>query len=290
MTVLDRRYRRWTGQPLPHWRRVLVLPRQALSEVFERKLTLVVFVGCFVPPLVLAACVYVSANLDLVAKLVQVRTLGQLSLTPAWFEGFTTLQCWLAVVLTLLVGPRPLVRDTVENALPLYFSKSLTRVDYALGRWSSVALLVSAVTWVPLLLVFGLQLALAPPEWRASHAWVGGSVLVTGLALTLLLTTLVTAVAGHLRRLVLAQAVFLGLVAVTQAFASTLFALSGLPAAHLLSPMAALLDLRAWAFAPPGAAPDAELGPAWCAVAILAWTGGAAALLLRRLRPVEVVR
>ena len=62
-----------------------------------------------------------------------------------------------AVFLAALAGPGLIAPDLANNALPLYFSRPLTRWSYALARLTVLVGMLSVVTWVPGLMLFGLQ-------------------------------------------------------------------------------------------------------------------------------------
>ena len=62
--------------------------------------------------------------------------------------------------------------DLDNNALPLYLVRPFSRVDYILGKFSVLAILLSGVTWVPALLLYGLQVYYAPEGWNDAHSFI----------------------------------------------------------------------------------------------------------------------
>ena len=46
------------------------------------------------------------------------------------FSYFLAVELWFSMVLILLVGPNLISQDLRYNALPLYFSRPLRRIDY----------------------------------------------------------------------------------------------------------------------------------------------------------------
>ena len=70
-------------------------------------------------------------------------------------------QAGFAVFLAALAGPGLIAPDLANNALPLYFSRPLTRWTYALARLTVLMGMLSIVTWIPGLILFGLQVGLA---------------------------------------------------------------------------------------------------------------------------------
>src|SRR4029079_18869196 len=84
-------------------------------------------------------------------------------------------QVWIAFLLTASTGAKVLVNDLRDNALPLYLSRPLTRVEYVLGKTAAIATLTSLVTWIPSLLLVGLQMTLEP-SWIAGNWWIAPAV------------------------------------------------------------------------------------------------------------------
>ena len=100
-----------------------------------------------------------------------------------------------AVFLAALAGPGLLAPDLANNALPLYFSRPLTRWSYALARLTVLVGMLSVVTWVPGLLLFGLQVGLAGGWWFLSN-WTLGAGMVVGFLLWLLVLVLLLLFGG----------------------------------------------------------------------------------------------
>ena len=59
--------------------------------------------------------------------------------------------------MALLVGPPLVSRDLRNNALPLYLCRPFSRTEYVMGKMSVMLILLSAITWVPQLLLFLFQ-------------------------------------------------------------------------------------------------------------------------------------
>ncbi len=82
-----------------------------------------------------------------------------------FFSIFMYVQAGFAVFLAALAGPGLIAPDLANNALPLYFSRPLTRWSYALARLTVLVGMLSVVTWIPGLVLFGLQVGLAGGWW-----------------------------------------------------------------------------------------------------------------------------
>jgi ABC-2 type transport system permease protein len=180
MAVYKRAYRPYDGALTPTWSRPLVMPRYALQEVFESRLLVFFLAICFVPFLVESALVYVanSAAAQAVLGIAPDASRRDLfEINANFFLYVLTGQGALAFFLTAWVAPVLVSPDLVNGALPLYLARPLTRADYVLGKAAALAALLSLVTWVPVLALFGLQ-AGSPsgPGWprtiaAASRSW-----------------------------------------------------------------------------------------------------------------------
>jgi ABC-2 type transport system permease protein len=167
----------------------MVLPRFAWQRIFQQRLVVLLMVVAMIWPLLCAIFIYISNHADLLKGLGQ-QFRSFIEVNGNFFIVFMTFQATLAVVLAALAGPGLIAPDLANNALPLYFSRPLTRFDYALARLATLFGLLSLVTWIPGLLLFGMQVAMASPEWVRVN-WRFGFGIVAGFALWILLVSLV---------------------------------------------------------------------------------------------------
>ena len=156
MAVYELTYKQYLGKLTPEWSRFLVIPRHAFRDVFKSKLFTAFFVFCFVPLLVEAILIYLHHNVNALAIL-QVNVRELLPIDASFFQTFVNIQDGFAFFVTLLVGPPLVARDVRNNALPLYLCRPFSRAEYVLGKMSVLMILLSAMTWVPQLLLFAFQ-------------------------------------------------------------------------------------------------------------------------------------
>src|SRR5438876_10211400 len=64
-----------------------------------------------------------------------------------------------ALFLVLIVGPNLISRDLRLNALPLYFSRPLRRIDYLLGKLGVIGAFLAAVVISPAIFAYVLGVA-----------------------------------------------------------------------------------------------------------------------------------
>lgn len=229
MAVYEHTYKQYLGKLTPEWSRFLVIPRHAFRDVFKTKLFTAFYVLCFLPLLAEAILIYLHHNVSAIEIL---KTMGIVNsireLIPidnSFFESFVNFQAALAFLVTLLVGPPLVARDLRNNALPLYLCRSFSRTDYVLGKMSVLFILLSAITWVPQLLLFLFQSYLAGFSWFASNLWLASAILIASVVWILLLALLSQAVSALVKWRVIASAALLGIFFIPSVFGGVINAL-----------------------------------------------------------------
>src|ERR1044072_3178866 len=194
--------------------RWMVVARYALSEVLALKKTIALLVLAAFPLLGGAVVIYLHHNLEAI-KILQMPLKALVPIDNRFFYWILTAQCWIAFGLTASIGARVLVNDLRDNALPLYLSRPLTRVEYVLGKTAAIALLTSLaprvpsvllflvyrspVPWVPSLFLFGPQGSL-DRDWMAANWWLGPAIFLGAWTAIPLFALVCLAVAAVLRR------------------------------------------------------------------------------------------
>jgi ABC-2 type transport system permease protein len=286
MAVYKRGYQRYAGPLTGSWSRFMVLPRYAWGRLYQQRLVILLTMLAFVWPLLCAGFVYLTNHAELLQGLEQdFRDFIQVN--GEFFRVFMYVQASFAIFLAALAGPGLIAPDLANNALPLYFSRPLTRWSYALARLIVIVGMLSVVTWIPGLLLFGLQVGLAGWWWFVAN-WTLGAGVVIGFLLWLLILSLVAmASSAYVKWRVVAGAVSLAFFFLLTGVAEMIDEVFRVTWGHALDPAwsvnrvwCALLGVEA----PPG--PDTV-------TSLLSLAGFVLLLVLvieRKLRPVEVVR
>ena len=217
MAVYDHSYKNYTGTLTPEWSRFLVIPRHAFRDVFKSKLFTAFFAVCFIPLLVEAILIYLHHNVSALAMMkVNVREL--IPIDASFFQTFVNLQGGFAFFVTLLVGPPLVSRDLRNNALPLYLCRPFSRTEYVAGKMSVVLILLSAMTWVPQLLMFLFQAYLEGGRWLVDNLWIASAIFIASFVWILLLALMSQAISALVKWRVIASAVLLGLFFIPSVF------------------------------------------------------------------------
>jgi len=210
MAVYEHTYKQYLGKLTPEWSRFLVIPRHAFRDVFKSKLFTAFFVICFLPLLFEAILIYLHHNVSALAILrVDVREL--IPIDASFFQFWVNFQAWPAYFVMLLVGPPLVSRDLRNNALPLYLCRPFSRTEYVLGKMSVLLILLSAITWVPQLLLFLFQSYLEGASWFVENLHLASAIVISSVVWILLLALLSQAVSALVKWRVIASAALLGI-------------------------------------------------------------------------------
>jgi ABC-type transport system involved in multi-copper enzyme maturation permease subunit len=194
MAVYKHSYSAYTGPVTPGRERILVVARYALAEAWSSKITIGLFTLSFIPFVISLIGIYVANNP--LARAMIANGGGAIGAVNAQFflkalEG----QCWLALVLASWVAPRVITFDLADDALPILLSHPISRFGFLLGKLIALLASLSAITWVPCLLLFADQGYSSPQPWaganlRLAAGMLAGSVIwiaflsILGLALS----------------------------------------------------------------------------------------------------------
>ncbi len=206
MAVYKRRYNPYTGSLTPGWSRFFVLTRDAFADLFKARFFVVLLVLSLVPILFFAAYIFIANN-KTAQLLMQLRSAGLFSVENEFFIMIMFAQTQAAFLLNCWVGPVLIAGDLSNGALPLFLSRPFSRADYVLGKFAVLGLLLSAVTWVPCLLLFGLQAGLARNGWIWSHLWMVIPIVLCSAVWILMLSLLSLAVSAWVKLRIVATGV-----------------------------------------------------------------------------------
>jgi ABC-2 type transport system permease protein len=208
MAVHRRVYQPLGAGLTPPWSRFLVLARYAREAMGSRFLTGFI-VLCFVPPLLAAGWIYLFNN-PMAQSLLGMKgeITGFLQIDGKFFYRLLCCQGALAFLLTAWVGPGLVAPDLTNGALPLYLCRPFSRAEYVLGRFTTLFVLLSIITWAPGLLLYAFQSALGADGWWSGHLFVPWAMLVGSLIWIALLALLALALSAYVRWRIVATGLF----------------------------------------------------------------------------------
>jgi len=217
MAVYEQTYRRYAGPLTPEWNRFLIIPRHAYRAVFGSKLFTAFYVVCFLPLLVEAILIYLHHNVNAIA-LLQINVRELIPIDASFFHTFVNVQAGFAFFVALLIGPPLVSRDLRNNALPLYLCRPFSRTEYVMGKMSVLLILLSAMTWIPQILLFLFQSYLEGFTWFKDNLWLASAIFIGSTVWILLLALLSQTISALVKWRVVASAVMLGIFFVPSVF------------------------------------------------------------------------
>jgi ABC-2 type transport system permease protein len=238
MPIFDQGYQHWKGALSGHAWRWLAVTRQGLrwqlkgSISIIRILLLVAWIPALVLVTVLALWGLFEQGSETVLSLLKPMLPPDVAADPhayrhaVWtisYSMFFKFEIFFIMLLVVIVGPNLVSRDLRYNALPLYFSRPLTRLDYFLGKLGIIAALVAAVAVVPAVaaymlgICFSLDLGVIRDTWRLLPASV-----LYGLVIVFSAGTLMLALSSLSRRSLYVGIAWIGLWVISSAVAGVL--------------------------------------------------------------------
>src|SRR5262245_35148857 len=173
MPIFDQGYQHWSGELTGHSWRWLAITRHGVRIGMRNRLLRIMLLLAWLPAVVLASflCVWglIEQKSELVAPLLDFLSfLGpeilndpkayRVEIWTLSFEYFLVTEMRFSMILVLLVGPSLISQDLRFNALPLYFSRPLRRIDYFIGKLGVVGYFLGLVLIVPTLVAYLLGL------------------------------------------------------------------------------------------------------------------------------------
>jgi ABC-2 type transport system permease protein len=223
--VFDRRYRGYAG-PRSLRSGLWAVARYALAQAFKPRFALVLLVLSVLVPVGFGAFIYVVHNLGVLAtvgfKIDEFPVVG-----PALFFWFLVWQSGFAFLIAAFVGPTLVAPDLAHQALPLYLSRPISRAEYVGGKLLALLAPLSAVTWVPGILLIGLQASLAEPGWLAANLRVPLAVVVGSWVWIVVLALVALALSAWIRWRPVATGMVFGVFVIGEASGRAIEAIVG---------------------------------------------------------------
>jgi ABC-type transport system involved in multi-copper enzyme maturation permease subunit len=202
--------------------------------VFKSKLFTASLVLRLAPVLVEAIFIYLHHNTQALGILQQ-RVNNLIPIDASFFEFWVHFQAAFAGLVTVLVGPPLVARDLANNGLPLYLCRPFSRAEYVFGKMCVVLILLSAITWVPGLLMFFFQAYLEGFGWLGSNFSIASAIFLSSVLWILTLALLSQTISAWVKWRMAASAVLIGLYFIPSAFAEIVNGMFSTRWGHLLS-------------------------------------------------------
>ena len=296
MAVYKRTYTRYSGPLTSERWRFTILPRYALQSVLASRFYAGAFILALVPHLIALLLIYFRSHIDALIGLgIDARALEILSIDGGFFLQLFVVETFISFFMVALLGPGLIAPDLANNAMPLYLSRPFSRTEYVMGKLSVLLAVTSLITWVPGLLLFGLQTALAGFSWAWDHSRILAAILLGSLLWLLTISLIALALSAWVKWRPVAAAALFGIFFVSAGFGTVSNVLLLTRWGTLLNLASAMSMVWRWLFLKEAqyriATPPWGTLPAWAGLLSLLAVCGLALLLLGwKIRPVQVVR
>ena len=152
MPIHDQGYRRYGGTRARAGRAWAVIAQAGVRTLVAKRAFVGLLLLSWVPFIVRAVQIYASTNLPQAQFLAPDAKL---------FRTFLEQQEVFLFFITVYAGTGLIANDRRANALQIYLSKPLTRVEYIFGKFAVLLALLLLVTWVPAVLLVAVQVMFA---------------------------------------------------------------------------------------------------------------------------------
>ncbi len=151
--IHDQTYRHYEGRREPAGKTWAVIAWAGIRNMLAKRAFLGLLIFAWVPFLVRAVQFYVAANYPQVSQLI--------APTAATFRDFVSQQSTFAFFITIYVGAGLIASDRRANALQIYLSKPIRRIEYIGGKLATLLFFLLGVTLLPTLLLLLIQISFA---------------------------------------------------------------------------------------------------------------------------------
>jgi len=278
MPIYDQSYRPYRGHLSSHAMRWWTITRTGLLHLFSRKLFLVLCTMTFFYPVVAGFQIYFVH---------QFPEQNFVTVNAEFFRMMLEIQLLWFVVLGIYPGTGLISNDLKWNAIQLYLSKPLTRVDYVVGKLAIIGILLLGVSLVPGLLLFALQLGFSSDlKFLASFWWIPFSVIGFSIAAAFAWGMIILALSSLSKNSRLVGILLIALVFASGGGALIFWGITDVEGVIVLSILDQLKQLSYLFFGGSGAFGNHGFLAAFVLVFVIAACAG---ILRRRVRAVEVV-
>ena len=217
MPIVEQGYQHWSGRLSGHTWRWLTVARQGVRIQFRNRFLRYLLFAAWTPAFLLVCALSIWGLLERKSKAMStiiaflrfmnphVIRQPQYYSSEIWilvYGYFMHVELMFSMILVLVVGPGLISQDLRVNALPLYFSRPLRRIDYFVGKWAVIGFFIGMVTILPTIVAY-LFGALFSLNWTTviNGLPIALSAIAYGLVICICAGTLMLALSGLSRNL-----------------------------------------------------------------------------------------
>jgi ABC-2 type transport system permease protein len=217
MAVYKRNYRGYDGRLTAGWTRFLVPVRYTFEDLYRSRFLTLFFLGSLIWPVLCAVFIWLGHNLSAL-QLLKVPAGKFISIDVLFFQTYLGVQSMLAFFMTAFVGPGLVSPDLANNAVPLYLARPYSRLEYCLSKMAVLVALLSAMTWLPGLALYGFQGYLEGNGWAGQNTRIASALFAGSMVYILVLAFLALALSAWVKWRPVAGALLFGAFFVASGF------------------------------------------------------------------------
>ena len=257
-----------------------MIAKSGIKSVIAKRVFIGMLLVAWVQFFYMAVRVYFASNFAQMAPFVGVKA--------ETFREFLDVQGIFVFFIAIYVGAGLIANDRRANALQVYLSKPLTRAEYVAGKLAILFLFLTAVTWVPAVLLLLVQIMFAGSfTFVRDNIFLIPAITLFSLIQVLLASMTMLALSSMSKSSRFVGIMYAGLVFFTSALFNAVRGITGRGSLAWLSPKAVLEQVGDAIFRLP---PRHDLPVGVALLTIVVLIGLSVYILERRVRGVEVVQ
>ncbi len=278
MPIHDQSYRHYTGARTPPGRSWTVIAAAGIKTMLAKRKFLGLLIVAWIPFVVRAVQMYLASNFP---------QMSMIAPSAETFRQFLDQQGVFTFFITIFTGAGLIANDLRANALQIYLSKPLGRLEYIAGKFAVLAFFLLLVTWLPATMLLLIQVIFAGNlAFLRANLYLLPAILVTTCVETTVLSLVMLALSALSKSARFVGIMYAGALFFTAALYGVVFVVTRNTAFSWISLQASLQNIGDLIFR---VTPHYDT-PAWAtALALAAVVAASAWVLDRRVRGVEVV-
>jgi ABC-type transport system involved in multi-copper enzyme maturation permease subunit len=276
--IHDQTYRRYQGTRQPPGRSWAVIASAGIRNMLAKRLFLALLVLAWIP--------FVARAIQIYAVTMYPQAGQMLPVDITLFQDFLEQQGVFFFIIAIYVGAGAIASDRRANALQIYLSKPLMRMEYIGGKLAVLMTFLLLVTLVPALLLLVVQIGFAGFDFLRSNAYVIPAIILASFARVIVASFTMLALSSLSKSTRYVAVLYTGVVFFTEAMYGVLFLVTGSSRVAWVSVTANLDQLSDLIFRQ---TPRYETPTVVSALVLLALVAVSMSVLERRVKGVEVV-
>lgn len=179
MPIHTQNYRHWEGTLNPsHYTRWWIIAKAELKLLAQRKIVRLIVA---IPPVI-----YILAHAVIIYLVNQFPgSVFPINIDLVFFKNFLFNASLFIALIAVFGGSGLIATDLKNNALSLYLSKPISWIDYLIGKFAVMGILLSCLTLIPGLLLFLEHVLLTDTPFLKENYWMPFSIIAYSIIIIL---------------------------------------------------------------------------------------------------------